>query len=39
MCSSYGRNYILKPEKKIDRIHCMLSKMIDINGEVLFVRK
>jgi len=32
-----GEDYILKPEKRIDRINWMLSKMVDINGEVLVV--
>jgi len=34
-----GEDYILKPEKRIDRINWMLAKMIDINGEVLVVSK
>ena len=34
-----GEDFILKPEKSVDRINWMLAKMIDINGKVLVVSK
>jgi len=34
-----GEDYIMMPEKKVDRINWMLARMVDVNGEIMIVSK